>query len=354
MNRARLIGNAATTIVAAAVVITAMAWLSGWLRGGKIQPGKLPPPQSLAPATQPLAVQKVRHIRYAEVVGSIQAETRASVAARLLANIVEMPVNAGDRVAKGQLLVLLDDAGPKSRVAQAREALRSAQASQDLAELEVNRLSQLAEQNAASRFELDEWKSKLNIAKADVARAQEAIREAETVLADTRILSPIDGIVIDRHAEPGEQASPGRPLLTLYDPSKMRLEASVREAYVGRLAIGQSINVFIEAAGQQRQGTVSQIVPAADPSSRTFLVKVSLNDSTNLYPGMYARMSVPLDEHEQLEIPLSAVKRVGQLDLVDVMVNGRVQRRAVRLGRIEADQVEVLAGLAEGELIVPQ
>jgi multidrug efflux pump subunit AcrA (membrane-fusion protein) len=80
-------------------------------------------------------------------------------------------------------------------------------------------------------------------------------------------------------------------------------------------------------------------------------VKVALNDSSNLYPGMYARMRVPLENHDQLEIPSAAVKHVGQLDLVNVVISGRVQRRAVRLGQAWGDRVEVLAGLSEGELV---
>jgi RND family efflux transporter MFP subunit len=354
MKHAKLIKTAATSIVAAIVVVSAMAWLSGWFHRGKIEPGKLTLQPAASPSTQPIAVRKADLERQADVVGTIQAEVRTTISARLVANIIDMRVRAGDRVKKDDSLVVLDDAGPKARVAQAREAMRSAQASLDLAQLEVNRLTTLTAQNAASTFELDEWKSKFNIANADVARSQEAIREAETVLADTQIRSPIDGIVIDRQAEPGEQASPGRPLLTLYDPSKMRLEANVREGYLGRLTIGQNITVFIEASRQQRQGTVSQIVPASDPTSRTFLVKVSLNDSANLYPGMYARMSIPLGRREQLDIPLAAIRRVGQLDLVNVLVDGRVQRRAVRLGPVNGDRVEVLAGLREGEQVVSE
>jgi RND family efflux transporter MFP subunit len=351
MKHSQAVNRSAVAAVAAIVVLAAMAWLSGWLRGDKIKPGVVAPAAEAAPATQPIAVQKVNRTRFGEVVGSLQAEVRTAVAGRLVANIVEMHVQAGDRVKKDDLLVLLDDAAPKARVAQAQETLRSAQASMDLAQLEVTRLSQLSAQNAASTFELDEWKSKLNIAKADAARAQEAIHEAEITLADTKIRSPIDGIVIDRQAEPGEQASPGRTLFTLYDPSRLRLEANVREAYVGRLTVGQAISIFIESTRQEQRGTVSQIVPAADPASRTFLVKVALNDSSNLYPGMYARMRVPLENHDQLEIPSAAVKHVGQLDLVNVVISGRVQRRAVRLGQPFGDHVEVLAGLSEGELV---
>jgi RND family efflux transporter MFP subunit len=161
----------------------------------------------------------------------------------------------------------------------------------------------------------------------------------------------MNGIVIDRLVEPGDQSAPGKTLLTLYDPSRLRVEASVRESDIGRLSPGLKLTVVVDALKAERQGTVEQIVPAADPTSRTFLVKVHLPDPAGLFPGMYARLRIPLDERQAVQIPSSAVRRVGQLTLVDVMQDGRPRRRAVRLGRSIGETVEVLAGLEEGEQI---
>ncbi len=343
--------NSLVTLVAAAVVILAMAWLSGFFHKGKIEPAKV------SPASRPageatVKVAKVSRPLFADVVGSIEAEARTAVSARLVANIVDMRARAGDRVTKGQLLVLLDDAGPKSRVAQAKEALRSAEAIRDLAETEVIRLKPVVERGAASRQDLDQWQMKLNSGKADVERLKQSVQEAEVNLADAKILSPIDGIVIDRQAEPGEQASPGRSLFTLYDPSRLRLEASVREAYIGYLTAGQKIGIRIDSLKEDRQGTVTQIVPAADPASRSFLVKVTITEPSRLYPGMYARMRLPIDKQEELEIPAAAVTRVGQLTYVHVASGSGSELRAVRLGHENDRRIEVLAGLAEGEQIL--
>ncbi|MFI5378723.1 MAG: efflux RND transporter periplasmic adaptor subunit [Tepidisphaerales bacterium] len=352
MKRLRsIIRNSLVTLVAAGVVIAAMAWLSGYFHKGKIEPAKLSAVSRPAVGVA-VKVERVTRPLFAEVVGSIQAEARTAVSARLVANIIEMRVQAGDRVAKGQLLVVLDDAGPKSRVAQAQEALRSAEASRDLAETEYNRLKPVVERGAASRTDLDQWQSRLAAGKAEVERLKQGIKEAEVNLADAKILSPIDGIVIDRQAEPGEQASPGRPLLTLYDPARLRLEASVRETHIGHLAIGQKIGIHIDSLGEERQGTVTQIVPAADPASRSFLVKVTIADPSRLYPGMYARMRLPIDKQEQLEIPAAAVTRVGQLTYVHVLAGGASELRAVRLGHETGNRIEVLAGVAEGEQVL--
>jgi len=331
--------------------VLAMLWLANAFRTDKIKPGEEPAPRGVVGGNV-VAVQRVMRPQVAEVVGSVQAENRTTVAARLVANIVEMRVRAGDRVKKGDVLVVLDDRDLRARVAQAHESLTAAEARRDLTKIELDRVNEMFNKNVASSYELDQWRTNHVTAVSDVAKAQQAVAEAEVALSDAQIKCPIDGIVIDRQAEPGDQASPGRPLLTVYDPSRLRLEASVREAYVGRLKLGQPIEVWVDAVQGLRKGQVQEIVPAADPSSRSFAVKVHLNEPAGLYPGMFGKLILPLEEREDLVIPRQAVIRVGQLALVDVDGAGGAERRAVRLGAAEGDQVVVLAGLAQGEQVI--
>ena len=343
-----VISRAALIAAMVLVVVAAMAWLSGAFHRGKVQPGKAEAHQESA-SGKGLLVSRIERPRDVEVVGSIQSESRTNIASRIVANVIEMKVNAGDKVKAGDLLVVLDSVAPKARVEQAREMLRSAEANRSLAQTELDRISTLRQTGAVSQNQIDEWETKLALAKSDVARSEQAIREAEVGLADAQLKAPFDGVVIDRLAEPGDQAYPGRPLLNMYDPGRLRVEASVRESYTGRLQPGQKITIFIDSIAQERVGQVQQIVPASDPTSRSFLVKVHLSDPAGLYPGMYARMRVPLGTESRLEVPQSLVRRVGQLTFVDVLDNGHVDRRAVRLGRTAGDSVEVLAGLSEGE-----
>jgi RND family efflux transporter MFP subunit len=346
-----------TAAVALVVVVAAMLWLSGALRRGRIEPDAPVPPSPVAarPATQPLTVRMQTRPYLADIVGSVQAENRTQIAARLVANIAEMRVSAGDRVQAGDVVTILDDRDLRARVAQANETLKSAEARRDLAGIELARVTDMVARNVASEFELDRVRAMNAGAVADVARFQQAVTEAQVALSDTQIRSSISGIVIDRLAEPGDQASPGKPLLTVYDPTRLRVQASARESYVGRLHIGQELAVFIDVLDQERAGVVREIVPQADPSSRSFDVKVHLNDSRDLLPGMFARLRLPLDPRQQIEIPLSAVRSVGQVQFVQVLdpAGGHVNRRAVRLGQVEGDRVAVLAGLAEGEQILP-
>ena len=166
------------------------------------------------------------------------------------------------------------------------------------------------------------------------------------------VRSPLDGIVTDKKIDVGDMVTPGQVLLTLFDPKQMQLVASVRESLAYKLQIGQNIGVQVEVLKKICSGTVSEIVPEAQSASRTFQVKVTGPCPAGIYTGMFGRILIPLQEEQVLVIPRRAVRNVGQLELVDVMENGQVNRRAIRTGRPIEDDVEVLSGLSEGEEVV--
>ena len=116
--------------------------------------------------------------------------------------------------------------------------------------------------------------------------------------------------------------------------------------------VGQEIGVQIEGLNKQCIGTVSEIVPEAQSASRSFQVKVTGPCPPGIYSGMFGRILIPLEEEEVLVVPRQAVRKVGQLELVDVVEHGQASRRAIRTGRTLGDDVEVLSGLREGEQVV--
>jgi multidrug efflux pump subunit AcrA (membrane-fusion protein) len=132
----------------------------------------------------------------------------------------------------------------------------------------------------------------------------------------------------------------------------MQLVASVRESLTRRLEVGESIGVRVEALDKTCDGTISEIVPEAESASRTFSVKVTGPCPAGVYSGMFGRLLIPLDEEPVLVIPRSTVRRVGQLDVVEVADGGVLRRRAVQLGRQFGEDVEVLSGLREGEQVL--
>ena len=158
-------------------------------------------------------------------------------------------------------------------------------------------------------------------------------------------------MVIDRKVEPGDTVTPGQVVVSLYDPTRMQLVASVRESLTHRLRVGQDIDVRVEAIDKTCLGRVSEIVPEAESASRTFSVKVTGPCPPGIYSGMFGRLLIPLEEEEVLVVPKGVVRRVGQLDMVDLVDGDALRRRAVQLGRAFGDDVEVLSGLREGEQV---
>ena len=300
----------------------------------------------------PGIVAEVRLVRLPLVetaVGTIRPVHETTIGAKLLARVVEVNLKAGQVVKAGDVLVRLDDTDLRARRRQAEAVLNAAEAARVQAEADANRSANLLKSKAVSRQENERAGTALKSADAELSRAKESINEIQATLDWATIRSPIKGIVIDKKVDVGDMVTPGQMLATLFDPKRMQLVASVRESLAHRLKVGQPIEVQIENFNKQCTGTISEIVPEAESSSRAFQVKVTGPCPEGVYSGMFGRILIPLDEEQVLVIPRQAVQSVGQLDLVNVATHGAVSRRAVRLGRTIGEDVEVLSGLREGE-----
>src|SRR5262249_49731838 len=150
----------------------------------------------------------------------------------------------------------------------------------------------LLKSRAVSQQEHERANTALKSADAEHARAKESINEIEATLDWATIRSPINGIVIDKKVDVGDMVTPGQMLATLFDPKRMQLVASVRESLAHRLQVGQPIEVKVENVNKQRTGTISEIVPAADPSSRAFQVKVTGPCPEGIYRGTFGRILI--------------------------------------------------------------
>ena len=245
----------------------------------------------------------------------------------------------------------LDDVDLRARLRQAEAVLNAAEAARVQAEADANRAAALVRSNAVSQQDNERAGTALKAADAELSRARESINEIQATIDWATVRSPIQGIVIDKKVDAGDMVSPGQMLATLFDPKRMQLVASVRESHALRLKVGQPIEVEIENFNMLSTGTISEIVPEAESSSRTFQVKVTGPCPEGIYSGMFGRILIPLGDEQILVIPRQAVQSIGQLDLVNVATDGAVSRRAIRLGRTVGEDVEVLSGLREGELV---
>ena len=335
-----------------AVIVLLMLWILGAFRRGVIQAGKASAPAESAAdrTTEAVAAQTVPAMT--EAVGTVQAEQLAAVTSRVVGTIDELRVSAGQRVAGGAILAVLDNRDLRHRVEQAQEAVLGAEATLVQARADYARDKPLADQRVITPYDFEHTQTNLKTAEANWRRLQQAAREADVTLSYAVIRSPFAAVVVDRLANVGDLAAPGKPLFTLYEPGRLWLEANVPEDLLARVHVGEVLTLRIDARGQESTGRVVEVVPSSDPATRTMVVRARLEDTRDLVPGMFGRLLIPSTPERVLTVPASAVTRAGQLTLVDVVDENRVERRTVQLGGAVGEAFEVLSGLAAGERVV--
>lgn len=290
-----------------------------------------------------------------QAAGTLRAKVETVISPIITATISSIAVWSGDEVQAGDELVQLDSRELKARVDQAKQAAIAAQARLAQTEKDLARVERImkADPGAVSKAERDRLQTAMQASRAELVRLNSQKDEAQTALSYSKLTAPIAGRIVERLADPGDTARQGEPLLRMYDPTTLRLEASVRESVASKLAKGQQLSAEIDALKKQYPVVVDEIVPSADPGSRSFLVKVSLADGSGLYPGMFGRLMIPIGQTEKIIIPLAAVTRVGQLDFVTVKTDQGPVRRYVRPGqRSPEKRVEIISGLKAGDHIL--
>jgi RND family efflux transporter MFP subunit len=315
-----------------------------------------------------VTAQKVPAPDWLEAVGTVRAAQTSQLASQIMGNIVAIQAREGTRVQRGQVLAVIDDSQPRAAVDQASAAelaaqkeLSATESEYALAAITLKRYQQLFEKQTVSPQEFDQVRTRYQSAEArrDMARAvlaqsDAALTQARTLLGYAQIRAPFDGMITERKADSGTLASPGMPIFTIEDIRSYRLEVTVDESDLQLVRSGQSAPVIIDAlANTEIIGKVVQIVPAADPGSRSFLVKIELPKDAHLRSGLFGRAQFARGERSALLIPRSAVVNRGQLQGVYILDSDRIAGlHYVTLGKTSGQQVEVLSGLEGGEKVV--
>lgn len=326
-----------------------------------------------------IRIKKEKVVDWYEAVGTVRPGTETNIGAQITAQVTMVNISPGSKVEKNQVLLTLDNRqftsrldqakqGLKSAIAgrdQARQAVAAAQAAFNQAEAAYNRTKKYFDKQAATSNDLEQAealylqaKAGLSNAKeglagtnARIKQAEEVVKEAEIALGYTTIRAPESGEVLKRMAEKGDMALPGKPLVVLQTSGFLRLEAYVREGLITKVLPGSHLSVHIGTIGKTVDALVEEVVPYADPQTRTFLVKAALPHLSGLYPGMYGKLLIPVKEQEVLLVPREAVRRIGQLELVKVKDKDTWKQRFVTTGRTLDENIEILSGLDGGEII---
>jgi len=330
-----------------------------------------------------------------EVMGTVKSRISTTLSSKIVGKILTLHAREGSEVQAGQVLVELDDSDIAAQVRRAEAGVReaesaipevdraiaaanaaraAAEAQRDLAASTLTRYQQLLQRKSVAPQEYDQVVARHKAAVADVERAvaevqalqakrQQAQARIETARAEVasvrvmegyaKIAAPISGVVTVKHADVGSLAAPGSPLLTIEDNRRYWLEISVPDIQAARIRRGQALRLNIEASGLATTAPVSEIIPSADPATRTTQVRLDLPTSPRLRSGLFGRAWVPLGRRQAIRVAREAIMERGQLQGVYVVGQDNIARfRLVRTGATSQGAVEILSGLTGGELVV--
>lgn len=321
-------------------------------------------PSAPSPAGEPVRARVVAAARTSvpETVslrGTVEAAGAAVVSTRVMGTVIAVHAAAGDRVARGALLIAIDPQAPQGQLAQARGALVQAEAARALAEKNFRRFEALAERDAASELEVDQARAQLQQAAAAVTQAEGAVASADSMAGDSNVRAPFAGRVARRMVEPGDLAAPGRPLVEIEPDGERRLVVPVPASLHARaaLAVGSPVAVTLDDRPELGRiaGTVVEAAPGAEPASHAFEVQIALPlPVPAVATGTSGRAWIETAARPAVLVPRDAILTQGGLELVVLRdEEGRTTTRLVRTGAADGpDRVEVLSGLAGGEEVL--
>ena len=329
-----------------------------------------------------------------ELVGTVQSTITTTVSSQTFGRVLSTRYNEGDRVLKNAVMLEIEQDQAEAGVSQAEAAFHEAElalrevergsqaavAGRDMAEANAavaastfKRFQVLLERESVSRQEYEEVEAKNLSAQAAVKQAEQAVlaldekqaqvkaritqaeaglRQARLNLGYASVTAPYNGIVIRKMAEAGQLASPGVPLYVI-EKDDYELHVSVDMAKSRNLSQGQELPVTFDHLEGALTGKIREVVPVADPVSRTVKVKITLPDTPGIYSGIFGRASFQMDDSPSVSVPVSALVRRGQLTGVYVVDLERIARyRLIRTGRTSGSRVEILSGLNPGESVV--
>lgn len=337
--------------------------------------------ESVAPIA--VSAQRASVVKLPEVyeaTGSVRARVTTVLSARTMGSILEVRVQPGDTVKAGQLIAMIDSRDIETSRRQAEAGRREAQDAQpeadsgvaaakaqlDLAESSHRRMKSLFDDKSITAQEFDEAEARLKTARAaygmaqakrrqldsKVLQAEEAVAQTKLQASFTNVIAPFAGTVIERKAEPGMLASPGTPIAVVEQSGAYRLEASVDETRLRKVRPGMAVRVHLDAFDKDLAARVDEVVPALDPGSHSFIVKVNLPGVPGLRSGVFGRVLFEFGERETMAVKASSLAHDGQIDRLFIAEGNVARGRVVKAGTRSGEMVEILSGLSAGELVI--
>jgi RND family efflux transporter MFP subunit len=360
-------------------VIVALAGVGGWYWSTQLQAAEVKVASATSKTMGSAGASTVLNAS-----GYVTARRRATVSSKVTGKVLEVFVEEGQAVRQGQVLARLDDSQTRAalnmaeaQVAAARKSAVQDQARLRESELKLERLQRLVKENVVGKAELDTAEADVDSLKARIAYAEEQIAVAEsqvrmrrTELDDMVVRAPFSGVAISKDAQPGEMVSPVSAgggftrtgIGTIVDMSSLEIEVDVNESYINRVKPAQKVEAILDAYPDWRiPAHVITTVPTADRQKATVRVRIGFEQlDPRILPDMGVKVSF-LREDEgpkaqatvaAVAVPKGAIKTVDGSTIVFVVKEDRVERRAIRAGLENGNEVEVVSGLTAGEQVV--
>jgi len=290
--------------------------------------------------------------------GKVQAVNSAQLSTRMMGFVANVPVNVGDKVSQGQLLVAINNADLQAKQAQVNASITEANAAFTNAQKDYERFKNLFVENSASQKELDDMTAQFNMAKARLEGAQQMKNEINAQFAYSNITAPFSGVITRKNVKKGDMANPGQPLVSIESPGNFEVIAMVPETEISAIKNNTKVTVSIKSMNETLTGMVTEVSPSAQQTGGQYLVKIILDKTeVNVRSGMFATVVFPIERKDATTnvvlIPKAALVTRGQLSGVyTVSQSNTAVLRWLRLGKTMGDQVEVLSGLQVDETYI--
>ncbi len=285
----------------------------------------------------------------------MEAVNESTLSAQTSGRIQAIHVDVNDYVKQGDIIIQLRDKQQRAAVEQAQAGLTQAKAANVDAQSKLKQSRPLYKQGSISKGTFDTIKANSQSAAATVIANKALLKQATEQLSYTQVRAPYSGIVKSRLVEAGESVNPGTPLIVGLSLAKLRAVADIPQRFAPNIGNKSEFHILVKNHTNQDQVFKAEkvtVFPYADANSHSFKVRVDINaEGSKLFPGMWVKLNIPMGEKKALLIPKTAVMQKGELSGVYVKMDTGFKLRQVRLGETHNDQINILAGLRDGETI---
>lgn len=287
------------------------------------------------------------------VPGSIISDGRIDVSSRVVGFIEQLDVREGQKVAKGDLLVRIDQTDIDEAIRQAQAGVKAAQEDLQDAEFDVRKFDGLARIGSVATETFRKAKVRMDVGRTALDKARSTLSSAEAQKSYATITSPVEGVIVSVAGRGGEMATAGTRILTVESRETLLFKAFLSESHLSGISESTPVTIRVDTIGKEVfQGRIRGIVPSGDDITRRYEINIVLPKEPRFVPGMFGRAEILLGTRKAVVIPHEALVRRGGLDGVFAIENGIARFRWLRIGKDFPNGVEIVSGLSGGETIV--